>query len=244
MTEKAESIDKNANEMSVWDHIFELRGRLLRAVIALALTTIASFLFAQRLIEFLAVPIQGLNNVIAIEVTESVSVFMRVSLLSGFIFAFPIIFYQIMAFVMPGLTREERRVLLLFIPFATILFVGGVAFAYYVMMPNAIPFLVTVIGGIETTPRISNYIDFVTNLMFWIGISFETPLVVFILAKFGIVTGKMLQSQWRFAIVIIALIAAVVTPTPDPVNMSLLMAPLFLLYLLSIVLAKIARPKG
>jgi sec-independent protein translocase protein TatC len=230
-------------EMGVWDHISELRGRMLKAVIALALTTIASFMIAQKLIEILAVPINGLQNLTAIEVTENVSVFMRVSLLSGFIFAFPIIFYQVMAYILPGLYPNERRVIILFIPFATLLFLGGVAFAYYVMMPNAIPFLVTFIGGVQTTPRITNYIDFVTNLMFWIGISFETPLIVFILAKFKVVSGEMLLIQWRYALVIIALIAALVTPTPDPVNMGFLMAPLFGLYLLSILLAKVARPK-
>lgn len=230
-------------EMGVWEHITELRGRLLKAVIALALTTIASFMIAQKLIEILAVPINGLGNLTAIEVTENVSVFMRVSLLSGFIFAFPIIFYQVMAFILPGLYPDERRVILLFIPFATLLFLGGVAFSYYVMMPSAIPFLVTFIGGIQTTPRISNYIDFVTNLMFWIGISFETPLIMFLLAKFKVVSAGMLIKQWRFAVVIIAVIAAVVTPTPDPVNMGFLMAPLFGLYLLSILLAKVARAK-
>lgn len=229
--------------MGVWEHIRELRKRLMASVIALAVTTIASFLFAQYLIEYLSGPIGGLENLTAIEVTENVSVFMRVSLLSGFILSFPIIFYQVMAFVLPGLLPEEKRSLFLFIPFATLLFLAGVGFAFFVMMPAAIPFLVTFIGGVQTKPRIENYITFVTNLMFWIGVSFETPLVIFILAKFKIVTANMLASQWRFAVVIIAVLAAVVTPTPDPINMGLLMAPLFGLYLLSILLARIANPQ-
>lgn len=233
----------NEKNMGVWEHVRELRNRLMTAVIALAVTTIISFLFANSLIEYLAIPIGGLENLTSIEVTENVSVFMRVALLSGFIMAFPIIFYQMMAFVLPGLLPEEKRSLFLFIPFATLLFVGGVAFAFYVMMPTAIPFLVTFIGGVQTRPRITNYISFVTNLMFWIGVSFETPLVVFILAKFKILTGSMLARQWRFAIVIIAVLAAIVTPTPDPLNMALLMAPLFGLYLISILLAKVANPE-
>jgi sec-independent protein translocase protein TatC len=94
---------------------------------------------------------------------------------------------------------------------------------------------------VKTTPRLSNYIDFVTNMMFWIGVSFELPLVVFILAKIKIVNAKMLAQQWRIAAVIIAVVAAVVTPTPDPVNMSLMMAPLLVLYVLSIFFAFIAR---
>jgi sec-independent protein translocase protein TatC len=133
--------------------------------------------------------------------------------------------------------------LFLFIPVATLLFVGGVAFSYYVMLPTALPFLVSILG-VQTLPRLSNYIEFVTNLMFWIGVCFEMPLVMFGLAKFHIVTAKGLLKQWRVAVVIIAVIAAVVTPTPDPVNMSILMVPLFVLYILSILFAYIANPSA
>ena len=228
-------------EMGVWDHVKELRGRLFFALIALVVTTLGSFMFAQYAIEILAVPIGGLQNVVSIEVTENVGVFFRVSLLSGFILALPIILYQLLAYITPGLYPNEKRMLLLSIPIATLLFIGGVAFSYFVMLPTAIPFLVSILG-VQTLPRLSNYINFVTNLMFWIGIAFETPLVVFALAKFHIVTAQALLKQWRFAIVIIAVIAAIVTPTPDPVNMGLLMAPLFVLYLLSVLFAYIANP--
>jgi sec-independent protein translocase protein TatC len=97
---------------------------------------------------------------------------------------------------------------------------------------------------LDVTPawRLSNYINFVTNMMFWIGMAFETPLMMFMLAKFNVVSAGMLLRQWRFAVVIIAVIAAMITPTVDPVNMALLMAPLFTIYLLSVVFAKIARP--
>lgn len=222
--------------MGVWDHIGELRGRLLKAVLALVVGSLASFMVSQYLIEYLARPIGGLQNLTAIEVTENVVAFFRVSLLAGFILAFPVIFYQIIAFILPGLYPDERRMLYMFIPAATILFVGGVAFAYYVMLPNALPFLVGFLG-VQAKPRIENYISFVTNILFWIGVCFETPLVVFALARFKIVNARMLATQWRFAIVIIAIIAAVVTPTPDPINMGLLMLPLFGIYLLSILMA-------
>jgi sec-independent protein translocase protein TatC len=232
----------NSKEMSVWEHISELRGKLFWALISLVVTTLVSFMFAQYAIEVLAVPIGGIKNVVSIEVTENVGVFFRVSLLSGFILALPFILFQLISYVSPGLYPHEKRMLLLFIPIATLLFVSGVAFSYFVMLPTAIPFLVSVLG-VQTLPRLSNYIDFVTNLMFWIGVAFETPLIVFALAKFHIVTSSALLKQWRFAIVIIAVIAAVVTPTPDPVNMSILMAPLFMLYLLSVLFAYIANPE-
>lgn len=227
-------------EMGIWEHIGELRSRLFKALIALVIGALASFLVTQNLIEILARPIGGLQNLTAIEVTENVVSFFRVSLLAGFILAFPVIFYQLLAFVMPGLYPNERRTLLMFIPFATLLFVGGVAFAYFVMLPSAVPFLVGFLG-VQARPRIENYIDFVTNILFWIGVCFETPLVIFVLAKFNIVNGKMLTKQWRYAVVIIAIVAAVVTPTPDPINMGLLMLPLFGIYLLSILMAFVAR---
>jgi sec-independent protein translocase protein TatC len=236
-----ETIMTTIKEMGVWDHVKELRGRLFFALISLAVTTLGSFMFAQYAIEFLAVPIGGLQNLVSIEVTENVGVFFRVSLLSGFILALPFILYQLLAFITPGLYPQEKRMLLLSIPLATLLFIGGVAFAYYIMLPTALPFLVSILG-VQTLPRLSNYINFVTNLMFWIGVAFETPLVVYALAKFHIVTAQALLKQWRIAIVIIAVIAAVVTPTPDPVNMGLMMAPLFVLYLLSVLFAYIANP--
>lgn len=126
------------------------------------------------------------------------------------------------------------------IPFATFLFIAGVAFAFYVMLPTAIPFL-TGFVGVKTVPRVANYINFVTSLLFWIGVAFETPLLVFALVKLKIVSVGTLARQWRIAIVVIAALSAVITPTVDPVNMGLLMLPLFGLYLLSLLLGLLAR---
>jgi sec-independent protein translocase protein TatC len=232
--------DEKSIAMSIWDHLKELRNRLFYAVISLVVTTLICFAFADKMVQFMAVPIGGLQYLVAIEVTENISVFMRVSLLAGFILALPFMLYQILAFVLPGLMPNERRWVIISIPLASLFFIGGVAFSYYVMLPAALPFLVSFLG-VRTTPRLSNYFDFILNLMFWIGLSFELPLLVFVLAKLRIVTPKMLLKQWRIAIVAIALIAAVATPTPDPVNMSILMLPLFALYLLSILFAVIAQ---
>lgn len=226
--------------MDIWGHINELRKRLLVALLIMVVTTAASFAGAGYFLELLARPIGGLRNLQAINVTENVAVFMRVALLSGFILALPVLLYELIAFVMPGLEPNERKWLFGSIPLATVLFLGGVSFAYFVMLPVAIPFL-TSFMNIRNIPTVSNYINFVTNLLFWIGIAFETPLLVFVLARLRIVSAGMLARQWRIAVVVIAVIAAVVTPTIDPVNMGLLMAPLFVLYLLSILLAKIAR---
>ena len=233
-------MSEEEKEMTIWDHLGELRNRLFFALISLVVTTLLSFIFADRFVQWLTIPVGGLQNLIAIEVTENISVFMKVSLLSGFILALPFILYQLLAFVMPGLTDSERRWVIISIPMSSVFFLIGVAFCFFVMLPAAIPFLTSFLG-VTTHPRLSNYIDFVTNMMFWIGVSFELPLLVFILAKINIVNSKMLARQWRIAVVVIALIAAIVTPTPDPVNMSLMMAPLMVLYVLSIFFAAIAR---
>jgi sec-independent protein translocase protein TatC len=233
-------MSEEEKEMTIWDHLGELRNRLFLALISLVVTTLISFIFANRFVQWLTIPVGGLQNLLAIEVTENISVFMKVSLLSGFILALPFILYELLAFVMPGLTDSERRWVKISIPMASVFFLLGVAFCYFVMLPAAIPFLVGFLG-VKTTPRLSSYIDFVSNMMFWIGVSFELPLLVFILAKINIVTAKMLINQWRIAVVVIAIMAAVITPTPDPVNMSIMMAPLMVLYVLSIFFAFIAR---
>lgn len=228
------------DKMSIWSHLGELRKRLFRAVIGLLVTTMASFAFADRIINYITIPIGGIENLQSIEITENMSVFMRVSLLSGFILAFPFVLYQLLAFIMPGLTKSERRWVKVSIPLAGILYILGAAFAFYVMVPAAVPFLISFLG-IPTTPRLANYISFVTNLIFWIGLCFEAPLLVFVLAKINIVTAKGLAKQWRIAIVVISVMAAVISPTVDPVNMGILMVPLIALYLISILFAMIAK---
>ena len=231
--------EKGSKELTFLEHFEELRVRLLISVIALAITTLISFAFAQYLLRFIAIPIGGLEKLQSIEVTENISVFMRVSLLSGVILAMPVIVYQLLRFILPGLTTKEKRWVGIAVPSASVLFAGGVLFAYYVMLPPAIQFLTTFLD-VQTAPRLSNYMSFVINIMFWIGISFESPLLIFILAKLHLVTGKGLLKQWRIAIVVIAVIAAMITPTVDPVNMGLLMLPLIILYFLSVLLAFMA----
>ncbi len=237
-------MEDDSNKMTFLSHFNELRRRLLTCVIALVITIVLSFAFSQRIAEFLAEPIGGLSAMRSIDVTENVTAFMKISLLVGVILAFPIIVYEIAAFVMPGLTSRERKWVWLAIPLATFFFLSGVTFSYLVMLPAALPFLINFMG-IATAPRPSTYFGFVLNLMFWVGICFELPLIVFVLARLHIVSARQLAKQWRIAILICAVAAAVITPTPDPVNMGLMMLPLFLLYLISILFAYFAwrKPK-
>ena len=224
----------------ILEHLDALRRHLLRAILFLAITTTFSFAFAQPLLEFLTRPLGGLSNLQSIEVTENIGVFMRVSLLAGFALAFPYIAFELFAFVQSGLHRRSRLMVALAIPSATLLFLGGMAFAFFVMMPTAIPFLVSFLN-IPVKVRPSSYINFVTGLLFWIGVSFQMPLVVYFLARLGVVRARQLGQQWRIAVVGIAVLSAAVTPTVDPVNMALVMAPMIVLYFLSIGLAAVAE---
>ncbi len=229
----------SANELTFLGHLEELRRRLLVAVGALVLTTLTSLALTPWLVEILVKPIGGTQNLQAIQVTENIAVYMKVSLLGGVILASPIILYQILAFLTPALEKGEKKILLVGIPAATLLFLGGVAFTYFVMLPAAVPVMVGALN-ITNTPSVSNYFGFVTNVLFWMGLGFETPIVVFLMARLGIITPKMLVKNWRIATVVVAILAGLITPTVDPVNMALLMAPLLVLYWISVLLAYLA----
>ncbi len=222
---------------AVRPHLEELRRRLIVAGIALFVGAMIAFTFTGQVIEFIAHPVGGRQGLQAIEITENIGVYMRTALTLGAILAMPVIIYEIVAFIVPGLTDNEKRVLYIALPFVVIMFLAGVAFAYFVMLPVAIPFL-TSFGDIPTTPRPKDYIGFVTRVTFWIGVAFETPLVIALLARFGVITPDQLRRSWRVAIVIIAVVAALITPTIDPFNMLIVMLPLLGLYILSIFLAR------
>lgn len=222
--------------MPLLRHLDELRQRIFKAFLGVILTTAVSFVFAQRLIDFLASPIGGSQALVSIEVTENIAIYMKVALLSGLVLGMPVIVYQFLSFIFPGLKSQERKWLLLGVPAASILFAAGVAFCWFIMLPAAIPFLVNFIG-ITTHVRPANYFSFITTVMFWIGVSFEMPLITALLAKLKFVTAKQLLNGWRYAFVGIAMVAALITPTVDPVNMGLVMAPLCVLYLISVLLA-------
>jgi sec-independent protein translocase protein TatC len=235
-------MNNEIGKMTILSHINELRKRLLVAVIALAITTLASFAFSQTLAELLAKPIGGLTAMASIEVTENITAFMKISLLSGVVLAMPIIVYEILAFVMPGLNQNERKWIWFVIPVATLFFAGGVAFAYLIMLPAALPFLLDFMG-ITTVPRPDDYFSFVLNLLFWVGVCFEMPLLMLVLSRLGVIRPKVLIKQWRIALIASAILAALITPTPDPVNMGLMMIPLIGLYLIGIVFAAIGQRK-
>ena len=224
---------------SLWDHIEALRMHLLRMVISLAVGVGISLSFTIPLMEYLAGPAGGLAKLQAIEVTEEFGVFMRVALMSGIAIMLPYIAFELWLFVAPGLRPRERKMSLFGIPLATLLFLAGMAFTFQYLIPTALPFL-SGFTAIAEDWTASEYFKFVTGLMLWIGVFFEFPLLVYIFTSIGFIKPAILARQWRLAIVIIAIIAAAVTPTVDAATMGLVMLPLSLLYFVSIGLSYIA----
>ena len=231
---------QEAAVMPLMEHLKEFRTRLIRAFIALFITTAISFVFARQVFVILLEPL-GDVTVQALKPTESLGNYMKVALLCGVILAMPFIVYQVARFIAPGLTKSEKRYLWVLVPGATLCFLTGVAFAYFVMLPAALPFLGSFMADlIEQNWAIGEYLSFVTSLLFWIGLAFELPLFVYFLAKAGVIDAQTLSKNRKYAIVAIAFLAAVITPTVDPLNMALVMGPLIVLYELGVILARVA----
>ncbi|RIK43506.1 MAG: twin-arginine translocase subunit TatC [Chloroflexi bacterium] len=246
MTQQAQSFDPvEASQMTLMEHLNELRVRLMWVVASLFVGTMLAFVFARPLLQFIRTPLDDSALLIAIGPTDTIINVFKVSFMVGASLSMPIIVYHLVAFVMPGLYPHEKRNLLMALPAIMALFIGGMAFAFYVMLPVAISFLQGFLGDlIEQTWTFDKYVGFITRVVFWIGVSFETPVVLAFLARAGIVSGQQLLAYWRHAIVVIAIVAAIITPTIDPVNMTIVMAPLIVLYFFSVGLAHLLyRPR-
>jgi len=235
-----------AGNLTLLGHLNELRIRLTYVVVALLVTTALSFAFAEPMLLLLLEPyaesINGEVELQTLEPTEGIETFFKVSLLAGSILAMPMILYQFWQFIVPGLTPDERGYVYIFLPSTLLLFALGILFAWFVLIPAAVFFLANFLGTIfktDWTP--SGYIGFVLRMVFWIGLAFEMPVIIYFVARVGVVTAQTLREQWRFAIVGIAVLAAIITSSIDPVTMMLTMAPLIVLYVLSIGLASIGQ---
>lgn len=227
---------------SFFEHVGALRKHILRSVVVLLICAVVGFAFLSTLLEFIAQPIGGLSELQAVDVTEPIGVGMRVVLLAAFAVALPYIIFEIFLFVAPALPRRARVIGLFTIPLVVIFFFGGMAFAYYLILPTGLPVLLNFLN-VSTQIRPSSYVRFVTNLMFWIGALFEFPLLAYILTAMRILSPSVLLKNWRIAVVVISVLSALITPTIDPINMLLVMVPLMLLYGLSILLSLLAGGK-
>jgi sec-independent protein translocase protein TatC len=291
--------------LTIIQHLEELRQRLIKAVLALAVATALSVIFVQPLFSLLLRPISGLttgsstpvstklflaetkvltttiflppDNPLGISTaisatillpqgtelpvsylspqetvkpvflrpTEMFITYFKLALVMGVGLAMPVIVWQFMLFLRgpsySGLTRKEMRSLYVLVPLAGVFFAVGVAFAYFLLLPFALKYLFGLGGNLaRPMPAVGDYFSFVTTLLLWVGLSFETPLIIFFLAKVHVVTTKKLSSWRKYAILAAFVIAAVITPTPDPFNQTLVAVPLIVLYEIGIWMSKLA----
>ena len=231
-------------KLTLWGHLDELRRRLSRVAIALVLGSGLGFYLTPRILEFLLRPMGGEKPVFT-ELTEYLSVYFNIALLAGLAVAIPVILYETVMFLLPGLTPRERRYVYILLPSASLLFVVGLLFSNYVLLPPALGFLLN-FGSDIATPliRIGNYINVVTRLMFWTGIIFETPLLMVFLAKLGVMSYRTFGRARRWIFILAFVAGALITPTMDPINQTLVAVPIIVLYELGIWISwLVARPK-
>ncbi|MGK0619637.1 twin-arginine translocase subunit TatC [Meiothermus cerbereus] len=241
-------------EAPLMEHLEELRNRLIWAIVSWAVMTAVAFTFRVQILEALRRPLDAYNKsaslkaeLIVLNITEPFLTAFKVAAFGGLALALPFIVYQIWAFIAPGLYPHERRLAIPFILGAGFSFALGALFAYFVLLPFAVPFLLGFLGDV-VTPQISigMYMGQVVTFLAVMGILFEMPVVSFLLAKLGMLSSRFLISNWRIAVVLLITLAALITPTVDVVNLSLVSIPLMVLYGFSILLVKWAergRPK-
>jgi sec-independent protein translocase protein TatC len=223
---------------TILGHLREFRNRVFKSAIAVIICFVVCFIFRDWLFYVLKLPAGDLTFS-AIEMTENLSSIMLVSFVGGIVLAMPVLVYQGIMFVAPALTRQEKKWVLIIIPWIFIMFLGGVAFGYFLLAPWTIWFLTTFGSDVaEVFPRISNYIGFLTKLLLLTGLVFEMPVVSAFLARLGLLKPEWLSKKRSLAIIIAFVAAAIITP-PDPITQVLLAIPLILLYEMSIILAKV-----
>lgn len=225
--------------MGFFDHVDELRRRLVRVVFAIVIGMLASLAFTNTVIEYMKAAYG--ERLAILGPADSVVIFFRVALMLGVILAMPIIVYHVFMFVVPGLTRKERRWIFTILPIITLLFLLGLAVTWFVLIPIYINFLKNFQADIFVIQWTADeYITFVTTVLLWHGVAFETPVIFYALGRLGIVTPRGMIKYWRQAVVGTAIIAAIITPTVDPVTMSMFMGVMLGLYMFSILTVTIA----
>jgi sec-independent protein translocase protein TatC len=232
------------DRMPFMQHLKELRDRLMWSSIAVIATTAAALAFGEKIELWLVAPAPADIHLITIDMLENMSVWFKVSLWAGVIMAMPFLVYQLFAYVAPGLTSKEKRLVITALPAVAIMFVAGVAFAYYVALPPALKFLIGFnVNVAEPMVRLENYVNIVTRMLLVIGLVFETPIIIMGLAKLGVVSPQWLAARRRMWVIVAFIIAAIITPTFDPINQAIIAIPLILLLELGILLARLVYRK-
>lgn len=223
--------------MSLLDHLEDLRKRLMRAIIALAVVFVPCWIYVKEIFAFLAAPIQKIQpglKLAYLGLTDPFILYFKVAALAAIFLASPFILFQVWAFVAPGLYKREKLLALPFVLSASLFFIAGGAFAYYVTFPFAAKFLLSMGEDFQAVITLDRYTGFLLTLILGLGLMFELPIFILLLSWLGVVTSGFLLRYFRHAVVVIFIIAAIITPTPDIVNLCLFAVPTIGLYLLGV----------
>ncbi len=234
--------------MSLSDHLIELRKRLMRSAIALFIGFLACYYYKDYLFTIITRPLVNVlpknGHLIYTGLTEAFFVYMKLAFFASLIITSPFILYQIWKFISPGLLPREKKYVIPFVVSSTLLFTGGVCFGYFIALPPAFEFFISFNNQyLQALISFRDYISLFVTFLLGFGLSFELPVFMFFLAKLGIVNAKMLSKQRRYAILVIFVVAAILTPSPDALSQLLMAIPLMFLYEVSIVVARFAFPK-
>ena len=224
-------------------HLEELRSRLIRSLIALGVAFVVCYQFVEPLMGWLIAPVKQFDakkvQIIGTGLAEAFFTKLKVAFFAGIFLASPVILYQIWQFVAPGLYAHEKRYVKPFVFFGTLFFVSGAYFCYRLVFPTAFGFFIAEYASVSIEPflRISEYLSFASRMLLAFGVVFELPVFTFFLSRIGLVDHKMMIATWRYAVVVIFIVAAVLTPGPDVASQMLMATPLLVLYLASIGVA-------
>ena len=233
--------------MGFFQHLDDLRKRLIASIAAIFIGFLASWAWAQEIFDFLARPLRNVlppgENLAYTTLTEPFMMYFRVALLAGILISSPVVIWQVWLFISPALYRREKRWVWPFVTFGALFFLAGCAFSYYVAFPLVVTFLVDVGRPFEAVITINEYLSVATKLILALGLCFEMPILIFFLARMGIVSERWLLKKFKYAILIIFVLSAVITPSADIATQCVFAVPMILLYLLGILAAWLFRKR-
>lgn len=247
--EETDDLDAAGGKMSFLEHLDELRKRLIISVVALLAGFLVAFAFIARIFEFIMRPLQQIlpdgGRLVYTEPTEAFFLYIKIAALAGLVMAVPVVLHQLWQFVAPGLYAREKKFAIPFVFFASLFFVGGALFSHFLLFPWAWSFFAGFTTDyMEFFPRIQPAFSLYVKLLLACGLVFQMPTLVFFLARVGAVTPGFLARNTQYAVLLIFVFAAVLTPTGDPVTLTMMAAPMMALYGLSIVIAWVFRRRG
>lgn len=236
--------EEPGGRMSFYEHLVDLRKRIVNSLIAIAIGAMVGVAVSERVLGFIARPMLAAlrdahldDKLIYTNPTGLLNIIITLGLYIGVVLASPVVLYQIWLFVAPGLYKHERRGVVGFVFSSVFLFLSGIAFAYFIMLPYVLKFLISFQGPFKPLISINEYMDLIMLVMLGLGVVFELPVLIYFLALFGIVTPKFLLKNFRYAMLVITVVAAVITPTPDATTMLVFMTPMVLLYFIGVLVS-------